>query len=70
MTNATSVNNESPGDLPTIRDLTIKMNVPKERILATFPKCQISYTVPFEIEHDRKKVRCDFGDFCSVKESG
>jgi hypothetical protein len=42
--------------LPTIRDLTIKSSVPKERILATF-KCPISYTVPYEIEHDKKKVQ-------------
>ena len=42
--------------LPTLRDLTIKTSVPKERILATF-KCPISYTVPYEIEHDRRKVQ-------------
>ena len=42
--------------LPTIRDLTIKSSVPKERILATF-KCPISYTVPYEIENDKKKVQ-------------
>lgn len=53
-----SGNDVNDEELPTIRDLTIKTNVPKERILATFPKCQISYTVPVEIEHDRKKV-CD-----------
>ncbi len=53
-----SGSNGNDEDLPTIRDLTIKTNIPKERILATFPKCQISYTVPLEIEHDRKKV-CD-----------
>jgi len=42
--------------LPTIRDLTIKSSVPENRILATF-KCPISYTVPKEIEHDKKKVQ-------------
>ena len=53
-----SSTNSSQDDIPTIRDLTIKGNVPRERILATFPKCQISYTVPVEIENDRKKVSC------------
>ena len=43
-------------DLPTIRDLTIKSSVPENRILATF-KCPISYTIPKEIEHDKKKVQ-------------
>mmetsp|Transcript_29057 Transcript_29057/g.52668 ORF Transcript_29057/g.52668 Transcript_29057/m.52668 type:complete len:458 (-) Transcript_29057:659-2032(-) len=43
-------------DLPTLRDLTIKSSVPKDRILATF-KCPISYTIPYDIEHDRKKVQ-------------
>lgn len=42
--------------LPTLRDLTIKSSVPEERILATF-KCPISYTIPYEIENDRKKVQ-------------
>jgi hypothetical protein len=42
--------------LPTLRDLTIKASVPKDRVLATF-KCPISYAVPYEIEHDRKKVQ-------------
>mmetsp|Transcript_38613 Transcript_38613/g.82378 ORF Transcript_38613/g.82378 Transcript_38613/m.82378 type:complete len:432 (-) Transcript_38613:540-1835(-) len=42
--------------LPSLRDLTIKTSVPKERILATF-KCPISYTVPYGIEHDCKKVQ-------------
>eukprot|EP00580_Thalassiosira_gravida_P019927 CAMPEP_0201658162 /NCGR_PEP_ID=MMETSP0494-20130426/1158_1 /ASSEMBLY_ACC=CAM_ASM_000839 /TAXON_ID=420259 /ORGANISM="Thalassiosira gravida, Strain GMp14c1" /LENGTH=448 /DNA_ID=CAMNT_0048135125 /DNA_START=140 /DNA_END=1486 /DNA_ORIENTATION=- len=42
--------------LPSLRDLTIKSSVPKERILATF-KCPISYTIPYDIEHDRKKVQ-------------
>mmetsp|Transcript_1797 Transcript_1797/g.3879 ORF Transcript_1797/g.3879 Transcript_1797/m.3879 type:complete len:515 (-) Transcript_1797:589-2133(-) len=55
--NGGSGNDVNDEELPTIRDLTIKTNVPKERILATFPKCQISYTVPVEIEHDRKKVQ-------------
>lgn len=48
--------NNSEEPLPTLRDLTIKASVPKERILATF-KCPISYTIPYEIEHDRKKVQ-------------
>mmetsp|Transcript_6700 Transcript_6700/g.10702 ORF Transcript_6700/g.10702 Transcript_6700/m.10702 type:complete len:449 (-) Transcript_6700:722-2068(-) len=43
-------------DLPTLRDLTIKSSVPKDRILATF-KCPISYTIPYAIEHDSKKVQ-------------
>lgn len=42
--------------LPTIRDLTIKSSVPKERVLATF-KCPISYTIPYDIEHDKRKVQ-------------
>ena len=42
--------------LPTLRDLTIKSSVPKDRVLATF-KCPISYTIPYEIEHDRKRVQ-------------
>lgn len=47
---------QSEESLPTLRDLTIKTSVPKERILATF-KCPISYTIPYEIENDRKKVQ-------------
>eukprot|EP00804_Cyclotella_cryptica_P031348 CCRYP_012173-RA/>CCRYP_012173-RA protein AED:0.12 eAED:0.12 QI:579/1/1/1/1/1/2/1677/427 len=43
--------------LPTLRDVTIKSNVKKEMILATFPKCLLQYTVPEEIENDRKKVQ-------------
>lgn len=43
--------------LPTIRDMTIKSNTPADRILATFPKILIHYTVPKEIEHDRKKIQ-------------
>ncbi|KAL7500611.1 hypothetical protein ACHAWT_011243 [Skeletonema menzelii] len=43
--------------LPTIRDMTIKSNAPSDRILATFPKIGIHYTIPKEIEHDRKKVQ-------------
>mmetsp|Transcript_27088 Transcript_27088/g.49205 ORF Transcript_27088/g.49205 Transcript_27088/m.49205 type:complete len:454 (+) Transcript_27088:117-1478(+) len=42
--------------LPTLRDLTIKSSVPEERILASF-KCPISYTVPYGIEHDSRKVQ-------------
>lgn len=42
--------------LPTIRDLTIKSSVPKERILATF-KCPISYTIPYDIENDKRRVQ-------------
>ena len=42
--------------LPTLRDVTIKSNVKKEAILATFPKCLLQYSVPLEIENDRKKV--------------
>ncbi|KAL3826960.1 LOW QUALITY PROTEIN: hypothetical protein ACHAXA_000024 [Cyclostephanos tholiformis] len=44
------------GALPTIRDLTIKSSVPKERILATF-KCPISYTIPYDIENDKRRVQ-------------
>ena len=51
---STSSSVEDP--LPTIRDLTIKSSVPENRILATF-KCPISYTIPKEIEHDKKKVQ-------------
>jgi len=51
---STSSSSEDP--LPTIRDLTIKSSVPENRILATF-KCPISYTIPKEIEHDKKKVQ-------------
>jgi len=43
--------------LPTIRDMTIKSNAPADRILATFPKIDIHYTIPKEIEHDRKKIQ-------------
>ena len=43
--------------LPTIRDMTIKSNAPVDRILATFPKIHIHYTIPKEIEHDRKKIQ-------------
>jgi len=43
--------------LPTLRDVTIKSNVKKEMILATFPKCLLQYSVPEEIENDRKKVQ-------------
>ena len=43
--------------LPTIRDMTIKSNAPADRILATFPKIGIHYTIPKEIEHDRKKIQ-------------
>jgi len=46
----------SSDPLPSLRDLTIKSSIPKERILATF-KCPISYTIPYDIEHDRKKVQ-------------
>jgi len=48
--------NESTDLLPSLRDLTIKSFVPKERILATF-KCPISYTIPYAIEQDPKKVQ-------------
>ena len=51
---STSSSVEDP--LPTIRDLTIKSSVPENRILATF-KCPISYTIPKEIEHDKKKIQ-------------
>ena len=43
--------------LPTIRDMTIKSNPPADRILATFPKIDISYSVPKDIENDRKKIQ-------------
>ena len=42
--------------LPTVRDMTIKNNVKKELILATFPKCLLQFTVTEDIENDRKKV--------------
>jgi hypothetical protein len=52
------VDGESAGEvLPTLRDVTIKTNVKKEMILATFPKCLLQYSVPEEIENDRKKVQ-------------
>lgn len=43
--------------LPTIREMTIKSNAPADRILATFPKIGIHYTIPKEIENDRKKIQ-------------
>jgi hypothetical protein len=43
--------------IPTIRDMTIKSNAPADRILATFPNIHIHYTVPKDIEHDRKKIQ-------------
>jgi hypothetical protein len=43
--------------LPTIRDMTIKSNAPADRILATFPNIHIHYTIPRDIEHDRKKIQ-------------
>lgn len=43
--------------LPTIRDMTIKSNAPADRILATFPKIEIHYTISKEIQHDRKKIQ-------------
>jgi hypothetical protein len=48
--------NTSTEVLPTLRDVTIKGNVKKEMVLATFPKCLLQYSVPEEIENDRKKV--------------
>lgn len=42
--------------LPTIRDLTIKSSVSKERILAVY-KCPITYTIPFDMEHDKRRVQ-------------
>jgi hypothetical protein len=48
--------NTSAEVLPTLRDVTIKSNVKKEMVLATFPKCLLQYSVPVEIENDRKKV--------------
>jgi hypothetical protein len=42
--------------LPTIRDLTIKSSVPKERILAVY-KCPITYTIPFDMENDKRRVQ-------------
>lgn len=50
---------------PTLRDMTIKTNVKKEQILATFPKCLLQYTVPEEYENDRKKVSSQFALVCS-----
>jgi len=47
---------DSEGILPSLRELTIKSSISKERILATF-KCRISYSVPLEIQHDPMKVR-------------
>jgi hypothetical protein len=49
--------NTSTEVLPTLRDVTIKGNVKKEMVLATFPKCLLQYSVPEEIENDRKKVQ-------------
>lgn len=43
--------------LPTLREMTIKTNVKKEQVLATFPKCLLQYTVPEEHEHDRRKIQ-------------
>ena len=34
----------------------IKASFPRDRVLATF-KCPTTYTIPYEIEHDRKKVQ-------------
>jgi hypothetical protein len=45
-----------PLPLPTIRDLTIKASVSKERILASY-KCPISYTIPYDIENDKRRVQ-------------
>ena len=47
---------DSEDSLPTIRDVTIRSSAPEKRILASF-KCHISYTIPHEIEHDKKKVQ-------------
>jgi len=47
---------DSEDSLPTIRDVTIRSSAPENRILASF-KCHISYTIPQEIEHDKKKVQ-------------
>ncbi|KAL9184066.1 hypothetical protein ACHAXT_002152 [Thalassiosira profunda] len=47
---------EGEEPLPTLRDLTIKGSVSEERILATF-RAPLAYTVPYEIEGDRKKVQ-------------
>lgn len=55
----TSSNKESSIDpllLPTIRDLTIKSSAPKERILAVY-KCPITYTIPFDMENDKRRVQ-------------
>jgi len=46
----------SKDSLPTIRDVTIRSSAPDNRILASF-KCHISYTIPHEIEHDKKKIQ-------------
>jgi hypothetical protein len=48
---------EGKDALPTLRDVTIRTNVKKEMILATFPKCLLQYSVPDEIEGDRKKIQ-------------
>lgn len=47
---------DSEQPLPTIRDVTIKKSASEDRVLATF-KCSISYTIPYEIEHDKKKIQ-------------
>lgn len=54
----TSSNKKSTDEtlLPTIRDLTIKSSVSKERILAVY-KCPITYTIPFDMEHDKRRVQ-------------
>lgn len=49
-------NEENKEVLPTLREMTIRTNVKKEQVLATFPKCLLQYSVPLEHENDRKKV--------------
>jgi len=43
-------------ELPSLRDVTIKTSIPEERVLASF-KSPISYTIPYSIQHDAKKVQ-------------
>eukprot|EP00581_Thalassiosira_minuscula_P002659 CAMPEP_0183744976 /NCGR_PEP_ID=MMETSP0737-20130205/66002_1 /TAXON_ID=385413 /ORGANISM="Thalassiosira miniscula, Strain CCMP1093" /LENGTH=493 /DNA_ID=CAMNT_0025980631 /DNA_START=295 /DNA_END=1776 /DNA_ORIENTATION=+ len=43
-------------ELPSLRDVTIKTSIPEGRVLALF-KSPISYTIPYSIQHDGKKVQ-------------
>ena len=41
---------------PTIKDVTILSNVPRDRIIKSYSKCEISYSFPVHIINERKKV--------------